>query len=155
MLRSLGSIPSLQNLNLGRTTIDDDTIPIVARAFPNLTFLSLWTCKNVTAARIREVGLLQSLNVLDVSFTSIDDITFLQNNKALKFLHVGECKNITDEQKFVLLFSIPGISIVPPVSTEPLWQRRKIVLFARVASRNKFSDAFSVFAIHVRVAQFV
>ncbi|NXJ96602.1 DRC6 protein, partial [Corythaixoides concolor] len=89
----------LRELNLTNCIqITDASVTEIAQRCPELAYLSLHHCENVTDAGIQALGNMLSLISIDISGTSISDMSLrvLGHYGKIKELSVSECKNISD-----------------------------------------------------------
>ncbi|KAM6089687.1 F-box and leucine-rich repeat protein 13 isoform 3-T3 [Theristicus caerulescens] len=89
----------LRELNLTNCIhVTDASVTEIAQRCHELTYLTLRHCENVTDAGIEALGNMSSLISIDISGTSISDMSLraLGHHGKIKELSVSECKNISD-----------------------------------------------------------
>ena len=69
-------------------------IQVLINKYENFNNLDLSGCKNIKDFTI--ISKLEKLENLNVTYTNISDISFLEKNKNIKELYLYECKNIED-----------------------------------------------------------
>nr|XP_032634758.1 dynein regulatory complex subunit 6-like isoform X1 [Chelonoidis abingdonii] len=95
----------LRELNLTNCIhVTDASLMKIAQRCHNLTYLNMRYCESVTDAGIEALGNLTSLISIDISGTTVSDMSLaaLGHTRRMKELSVSECRKITDMgiQKF-------------------------------------------------------
>ncbi|KAF6301675.1 F-box and leucine rich repeat protein 13 [Rhinolophus ferrumequinum] len=88
----------IRELNLSNCTLGDASIVKLSECCPNLNYLSLRNCENLTDLGIKCIVNIFSLVSVDLSGTDISNegLTILSRHKKLKELSLSECYKITD-----------------------------------------------------------
>ena len=107
---SLSSLPSLEDLDVGDTDLDDEGLGALTRSLMSLTRLVLDSCDWITAERFSALSSLTHLQELDLSLTSIDDdgLRVVDSLPQMRILSVSHCDNVSDEA--VAALSIPLVT---------------------------------------------
>ncbi|XP_019600096.2 F-box and leucine-rich repeat protein 13 isoform X1 [Rhinolophus sinicus] len=88
----------IRELNLSNCILGDASIVKLSECCPNLNYLNLRNCENLTDLGIRYIVNIFSLVSVDLSGTDISNegLTILSRHKKLKELSLSECYKITD-----------------------------------------------------------